>query len=158
MSIPSFFSKPVARPRMRVSSLLGHNASCCDFKQLFPRLACVALHGGTGASCVPRFSEGPGSLYRVTPLGTQLCIRSIQSWIGTMMQSYASRVWLQSGGPIFQPAFGPWFAIGLPPPRIFMVGSKAIRIRPMNFGIAQFLNRRYVPNFRYNRGQIRERL
>ena len=23
---------------------------------------------------------------------------------------------------------------------------------------AQFLNRRYVPNFRYNRGQIRERL
>ena len=24
--------------------------------------------------------------------------------------------------------------------------------------IAQFLNRRYVPNFRYNRGQIRERL
>ena len=34
---------------MRVSSLLGRNASCCDFKQLFPRLAGVALHGGTGA-------------------------------------------------------------------------------------------------------------
>ena len=33
---------------MRVSSLLGRNVSCCDFKQLFPRLACVALHGGTG--------------------------------------------------------------------------------------------------------------
>ena len=28
-------------------------------------------------------------------------------------------------------------------------------LRMMN---AQFLNRRYVPNFRYNRGQIRERL
>ena len=47
MSIPSFFSKPVPRPRMRVSSLLGRNASCCDFKQLFPRLAIVALHGET---------------------------------------------------------------------------------------------------------------
>ena len=32
---------------MRVSSILGRNASCCDFKQLFPRLAGVALHGGT---------------------------------------------------------------------------------------------------------------
>ena len=50
MSIPSFFSKPVARPRMRVSSLLGRNASRCDFKQLFPRLAGVALHGETGAT------------------------------------------------------------------------------------------------------------
>ena len=48
MSIPSFFSKPVARSRMRVSSLLGRNASCGDFTQLFPRLAGVALHGGTG--------------------------------------------------------------------------------------------------------------
>ena len=48
MSIPSSFSKPVARPRMRVSSLLGRNASCCDSKQLFQRLAGVALHGGTG--------------------------------------------------------------------------------------------------------------
>ena len=48
MSVPSSFSKPVARPRMRVSSLLGRNASCCDSKQLFPRLASVALHGGTG--------------------------------------------------------------------------------------------------------------
>ena len=48
MSIPAFFSKPVARPRMRVSSLLGRNASCRDFKQLFPRLAGVAFHGGTG--------------------------------------------------------------------------------------------------------------
>ena len=34
---------------MRVSPLLGRNASCCDFKQLFPRLAGVALHCGTGA-------------------------------------------------------------------------------------------------------------
>ena len=32
---------------MMVSSILGRNASCCDFKQLFPRLAGVALHGGT---------------------------------------------------------------------------------------------------------------
>ena len=35
---------------MRVSSLLGRNASRCDFKQLFPRLAGVALHGETGAT------------------------------------------------------------------------------------------------------------
>ena len=48
MSIPSFFSKPVAQPRMRVSSFLGCNASCCDFKQLFPGLAGVAPHCGTG--------------------------------------------------------------------------------------------------------------
>ena len=41
-----------------------------------------------------------GAVNRVTSLGSQPCIRSIQSWIGTMMQSYASRVWLQSGGPI----------------------------------------------------------
>ena len=33
---------------MKVSSFLGRNASCCDFKQLFPGLAGVALHGGTG--------------------------------------------------------------------------------------------------------------
>ena len=33
---------------MRVSSLLGRNASCCDFKQLFPGLAGVAPHCGTG--------------------------------------------------------------------------------------------------------------
>ena len=33
---------------MRVSPLLGRNVSCCDFKQLFPRLAGAALHGGTG--------------------------------------------------------------------------------------------------------------
>ena len=32
---------------MRVSSFLGRNASYCDFKQLFPRLAGVALLGGT---------------------------------------------------------------------------------------------------------------
>ena len=31
-----------------LSSFLGRNASCCDFKQLFPRLAGVALQGGTG--------------------------------------------------------------------------------------------------------------
>ena len=31
-----------------LSSFLGRNASCCDFKQLIPRLAGVALHGGTG--------------------------------------------------------------------------------------------------------------
>ena len=31
-----------------LSSSLGRNASCCDFKQLFPQLAGVALHGGTG--------------------------------------------------------------------------------------------------------------
>ena len=35
---------------MRVSSFLGRNASCCDFKQLFPRLAGVAPHCGTGGS------------------------------------------------------------------------------------------------------------
>ena len=40
---------------MRVSSLLGRNASCCDFKQLFPRLAGVALHGGTGEFLGARF-------------------------------------------------------------------------------------------------------
>ena len=31
-----------------LSSFLGRNASCCDFKRLFPPLAGVALHGGTG--------------------------------------------------------------------------------------------------------------
>ena len=39
--------------RMRMaglSSFLGRNASCCDFKQLFPGLAGVALHCGTGVS------------------------------------------------------------------------------------------------------------
>ena len=36
----------------------------------------------------------------MTPLESQPCVRSIQSWIGTMMQSYASRVWLQSCVPI----------------------------------------------------------
>ena len=41
-----------------------------------------------------------GAVNCVTSLESQPCIRSIQSWIGTMMQSYASRVWLQSGGPI----------------------------------------------------------
>ena len=46
------------------------------------------------------FLKVRGALNRVTSLESQPCIRSIQSWIGTMMQSYASRVWLQSGGPI----------------------------------------------------------
>ena len=51
--------------------------------------------------CVPRFPEGPGSRkLRDISLESQPCIRSIQSWIGTMMQSYASRVWLQSGESI----------------------------------------------------------
>ena len=31
-----------------LSSFPGRNTSCCDFKQLFPRLAGVALHYGTG--------------------------------------------------------------------------------------------------------------
>ena len=46
------------------------------------------------------FLKGLGAVNRVTSLESQPCIRSIQSWIGTMTQSYASRVWLQSGGPI----------------------------------------------------------
>ena len=33
-----------------LSSFLGRNASCCDSKQLFPRLAGDTLHGGTGAA------------------------------------------------------------------------------------------------------------
>ena len=33
---------------LELSSFLGRNASCCDFKQLFLRLAGVALRGGTG--------------------------------------------------------------------------------------------------------------
>ena len=35
---------------MRVSPLLGRNASFYDFKQLFPRLAGVAPHGETGGA------------------------------------------------------------------------------------------------------------
>ena len=46
------------------------------------------------------FLKVRGAVNRVTSLESQPCIRSIQSWNGTMMQSYASRVWLQSGGPI----------------------------------------------------------
>ena len=43
-----------------LSSFLGRNASCCDSKQLFPRLAGVALHGETGGKFeiarLPKFS------------------------------------------------------------------------------------------------------
>ena len=46
------------------------------------------------------FWKVQGAIRRVTPRGSQPCIRSIQDWIETMMQSYASRGWLQSGGPI----------------------------------------------------------
>ena len=52
-----FSSKPVARPRMRMSSLLGRNASCCDFEQLFPKLAGVAILCGTGGQKNPSVSK-----------------------------------------------------------------------------------------------------
>ena len=48
------------------------------------------------------------------------------------MQSYASAVWHRSSWSIL---FFDMEEPGLPPPRIFMVGLEAIRIRPLKFGV-----------------------
>ena len=67
---------------MRVSSLLGRNASCCDFKQLFPRLAGVALLGGTGDA---RFVYLRAKQYRVEKM-TQNSFRKHLSMPGMLSE------------------------------------------------------------------------
>ena len=92
--------------------------------------------------CQPRFSslflslkKVRGPINRVTPLESNPCIRSIQPGIGTMTQSYASRVWLQSGGLIL--LIGIWamvcYRVATTPD--LHVGSEAIRTRPMICGV-----------------------
>ena len=85
--------------------------------------------------CSSAFRKFRGAIHRVTPLASHPCIRSISSRIGTMMQSYASAVRLRGDGPILVLGMEAMVCIGLPPPRIFMVGSEAIRTRPMNFEV-----------------------
>ena len=63
---------------------------------------------------VSQFTRGATSHRRMTPLASHPCIRSIQSWIGTMMHSYALAIWLRSGGSILLFGMKPMGKTGLP--------------------------------------------
>ena len=64
---------------MRVPSFLGRNASYCDFKQLFPGLAGVALHCGTGVQKTLTFRSKKFRLRRFTPKLAQWAKCSLRS-------------------------------------------------------------------------------
>ena len=97
-----------------LSSFLGRNASCRDFKRLFPRHAGVTLHGGRGTYITHCISPFPGVL--------------VSGYFPAFPTVFNSAAWIDIGAKA-NPKFSSWSLIPASFGRCFYALS--VRLRPI---------------------------